>query len=127
MFFYKYKMRWHTGNKVSNVNLLDGAEHTIVISITDEVVTQNGSVEGSVIECYKILLTVDGTEIADGCFVPVNNNLNAFLTNTGRVNRDTETGNQYSSKVDSKFLPDSRYVGITVENSKLNIKELFVF
>ncbi|MCI5791529.1 MAG: hypothetical protein MR239_06565, partial [Clostridiales bacterium] len=90
-------------------------------------VTQNGSVEGSVIECYKVLLTVDGTEIADGCFVPVNNNLNAFLTNTGRVNRDTETGNQYSSKVDSKFLPDSRYVGITVENSKLNIKELFVF
>lgn len=127
MFFYKYKMRWHTGNKVSNVNLLDGAEHTIVISITDEVITQNGSVEGSVIECYKILLTVDGTEIADGCFVPVNNNLNAFLTNTGRVNRDTETGNQYSSKVDSKFLPDSRYVGITIENSKLNIKELFVF
>lgn len=83
--------------------------------------------EGSVIECYKIGLIVDGTEIADGCFVPVNNNLNNFRTYTGYFNRDTETGNQYSSKVDSKFLPDSRYVGITVEDSKLNIKELFVF
>ncbi len=127
MFFYKYKMRWNTDNKVSNMNLLDGAEHTIVISITDEIVLQSGSMEGSDVECYKIGLTVDGTEIADGCFVPVNNNLNSFLTNTGRDNSDTEMGNQYSSKVDSKFLPDSRYVGITVDDSKLNIKELFVF
>lgn len=123
MFFYKYQVRWDTSGYASSVNLFDGAEHTIVISITDTVIECYGA------DCRAIKLVIDGVEISGTdanqySYVPENNDCRPFTTIWGDGSTDAETSN---SSADSKFLPDSRYVGIYLESSVIEIKELFVF
>ncbi|MGN1042890.1 MAG: hypothetical protein ACI4SK_05355 [Christensenellales bacterium] len=120
--FYKYKLQWSKW-RVSGLALADGAEHSIIVGVTEETTEFEG------VNYYRLKLVVDGTDInsGSGLFVPVSNDCNGIMSSEGKQSADKEYKPTYESSYDYYFVPDMRYVGIMPGASKLSIEELFVF
>ncbi len=126
--FYKYKTQWYSW-PVSNMNLMDNKEHSIILSISEDIFDEGG------IEYYRLTLVVDGEIINNSnnaLRIPVDNDCNDIMSSTMTTGDDPEAS--YAVSRDYHFLPATRYVGIIPGNgksgtfdTKLVIEELFVF
>lgn len=103
---------------VTSTNLLDGNEHTVTVTVTEEKTTISNT-----IEAYRVYIIIDGTTYSAS--IPVANDLSGIFTSDGNTNEDPESS--YNS-ADTNFLSSSRYLGVQViGGATLDLKGIFVF
>ena len=126
MFLYKYDVEWKR-QILTTANLLDGEEHTIIVSVTQNTsyATISGY-EGTFV--YEVKIYIDGYSAAYSGYIPVNNDLSSCVTTEGITGgADPEVGGIFDLLRDEFFLSETHYVGIYNIESDLKIKEMLVF
>lgn len=114
-------------------NLMDGAEHTLEVYVSREIMIRNYQQDlanGEVVpyfaydtadmQVYLVTIKIDGTSVGTA-YLPVVNNLSNWSTGGG-----SSTDLRYDGIYDIRFLSSYMYAGINVLNANLEVEYLRV-